>query len=183
MALWSCEVGFDVLDEVRTTFLGQKVLAERAMVQLTDEQLHVPLDLETNSVAVIVKHMAGNMQSRWTAFLTSDGEKPERDRDGEFVDTFQSRAEVMSCWERGWACVSRALDGLTDDDLSKTVRIRGEPLTVARAILRQVDHYGYHVGQIVLISRVLVKDQWQVITIPRGGSRAFNERLASQRAL
>ncbi len=169
-----------LIDESVATFRGQKRLAERAIVQLTDEQLRAALAPHTNSVAVMVKHMAGNMISRWTDFLTTDGEKPDRDRDGEFVDTFRSRAEITACWEAGWACLFRTLGTLTDQDLARTVTIRGEAHTVARAILRQIDHYGYHVGQIVLIARMLAKDRWQVITIPKGGSREFNERMTGR---
>ena len=167
-----------LIDEAIATFRGQKQLAEKAIVQLTDEQLRTALDADTNSVAVIMKHMAGNMVSRWTDFLTTDGEKPDRDRDDEFVDTFRSRSEIIGYWEAGWACLFHTLGTLTDDDLARTVRIRGEQSTAAWAILRQISHYGYHVGQIVLIARVLVKERWQVITIPKGGSRAFNERMA-----
>jgi hypothetical protein len=171
-----------MINEAIATFQSQKRLAEKAIVQLTDEQLRTALDADTNSVAVIMKHVAGNMVSRWTDFLTTNGEKPGRDRDGEFLDTFRSRSEVVACWEAGWACLFRTLGTLTDDDLARTVRIRTEESTVAWAILRQISHYGYHVGQIVLIARVLVKDRWQVVTIPKGGSRAFNERTATQAA-
>jgi len=159
------------------TFRKQKDMAERAMVQLPDEKLHVALDPNTNSIAVIAKHMAGNMRSRWTDFLTTDGEKPWRERDDEFVDTIASRQEMMVAWEAGWACLFGALASLSDADLEKEVPIRGEPLTVPLAILRQLDHYAYHVGQIILIARVLAKDDWQVLTIPRGQSREYNERL------
>ena len=164
------------------TFRWQKQLAEKALVQLADDQFHRPLSPDTNSIAVIIKHMAGNMVSRWTDLLTTDGEKPDRDRDDEFIDTLASRGQIMSCWENGWACLLRTLDSLTDDDLPKIVTIRGEPHTVARAILRQIDHYGYHVGQIVQIARILVGDKWQVITIPRGGSKAFNQQAATRPA-
>ncbi len=169
-----------LIEEAIATFHGQKRLAEKAIVQLTDEQLRTSLDADTNSVAVIMKHMAGNMVSRWTKFLTTDGEKPDRDRDGEFVDTFRSRSEIIACWEAGWACLFRTLGTLSDEDLARTVRIRAEQSTAAWAILRQISHYGYHVGQIVLIARVLVKDRWQVVTIPIGGSREFNERMAGR---
>ena len=169
-----------LIDEAIATFRSQKRLAEQALVQLSDEQLRTPLDADTNSVAVIMKHVAGNMVSRWTDFLTTDGEKPDRDRDAEFVDAFGSRAEITACWEAGWACLFRTLGALSDDDLSRTVRIRAEAGTATWAILRQVSHYGYHVGQIVLVARLLVKDRWQVITIPRGGSTAFNERVTGR---
>ncbi len=171
-----------IVNEMIATFRGQKRLAERAIVQLTDEQIHTPLDQNTNSVAVIVKHMAGNMASRWKDFLTTDGEKPDRDRDDEFVNTFHSRAEVIACWEAGWSCLFAALESLSDEDLTRQVTIRGEANTAAWAILRQISHYGYHVGQIVLTARLLAKDRWQVITILRGGSKQFNERVARDAA-
>ena len=167
------------IDEATAPFHSQKRLAERAMEQLDDETLHAALDANTNSIAVIVKHMAGNRASRWTDLLTSDGAKPWRDRDGEFIDTFTSRAEMMQAWEAGWARVFETLGSLAaDDNLAKQVRTRGEPGTVAWAIMRQISHYGYHVGQIVLIARVLAKDDWRVLTIPRGGSKEFNDRMS-----
>lgn len=162
------------------TFHGQKRMADKAIVQMTDEQIRVALDPETNSVAVIIKHMSGNMVSRWTDFLTTDGEKPDRDRDGEFIDTFVDRPDLLACWEHGWACLFDALARLTDDDINRIVITRGEPSSVLSAILRQVSHYGYHVGQITLIARILVGDRWQVITIPRGQSKAFNARMMPQ---
>jgi hypothetical protein len=153
------------------TFKSQKGLAEGAISQTSDENLRRALDPETNSIAVIMKHMAGNMISRWTDFLTSDGEKPDRNRDGEFIDEFQDRAAIMNYWERGWAVV------FDTTDLFKTVTIRGEPYNVIDAIQRQVSHYGYHVGQIVQVARHFAGDKWNVLTIPRGGSKQFNDKL------
>lgn len=170
-----------LLTETIATLRSQKDLAEKAMVQVSDERLHTPLHPETNSIAVIVKHMAGNMFSRWSDFLNSDGEKPDRDRDGEFVDTFKGRDEMMQRWEAGWRCLFDALEPLSDADLAREVKIRGEPHTVAKAILRQVSHYGYHVGQIVMIARILCEGEWNVLTIPRGGSKQFNERMKEVR--
>jgi hypothetical protein len=167
----------DFLHSAIDTFRKQKDLAERAMVQLTDEQLHQALDSNTNSIAVIAKHLAGNMRSRWTDFLTSDGEKPWRNRDDEFIDTFRSRQGLMEAWEGGWSVLLNALKSLTPSDLEQHISIRGEPLSVPLAILRQIDHYGYHVGQIVLIARILAKDDWRVLTIPRGQSQQYNERV------
>jgi len=164
------------------TFRAQKRLAERAIEQLTDDQLRIALDANTNSIAVIVKHLSGNMVSRWTDLLSSDGEKPGRDRDDEFIDTFQSRDQITQCWEAGWQCLFDSLASLSDQDLTGTVTIRGEPSTVLWAILRQVSHYGNHVAQIVLIARVLAKDHWQTITIPKGGSRKFNEQMSRKPA-
>lgn len=154
----------------------QKELADRAIAQLTDEQLHEALDSETNSVAVIMQHLAGNIRSRWTDFLTSDGEKPWRDRDGEFVDGNASREELQRLWEQGWECLLGALTQLSDGDLGKEVLIRGKPHTVIGAIDRQIAHYGYHIGQIVLIARILAKDKWTTLSIPRGESEAYNRR-------
>ena len=166
-----------LLDAAIDTFRKQKDLAERAMVQLSDEQLRVAFDANTNSIAVIAKHMAGNMRSRWTDFLTTDGEKPWRNRDDEFVDTFTSREQLLETWNVGWSCLFQAIEGLSESDLEKQVAIRGERLAVSLAILRQIDHYAYHVGQIVFIARILAGDNWQVLTIPRGKSREYNERV------
>ncbi len=158
------------------TFRFQRDLAERAIRQLTDEQLHQSLDPETNAVAVVMKHMAGNMRSRWTDFLTTDGEKPWRERDDEFVDDGASRTALLEMWEGGWNCVYAALEPLTDQDLGRIVHIRGEPQTAILAIHRQINHYGYHVGQIVQTARILAQDQWTTLSIPRGESDAFNRR-------
>ena len=166
-----------LLEAAIGTFRKQKDLAERAMVQLSDQQMHVALDPNTNSIAVIAKHMAGNMRSRWTDFLTTDGEKPWRNRDDEFVDTFTSREQILETWNAGWSCLFQALEALSESDLEKQVAIRGERLIVPLAILRQIDHYAYHVGQIVFIARILAGDNWQVLTIPRGKSREYNERV------
>jgi hypothetical protein len=156
-----------------TSFQSQKDLADRAVVQLTDDQMQMPLDRNTNSIAVIMKHIAGNLVSRWTDFLTTDGEKPERNRDGEFVDTFRSREELLEHWERGWRCLFDALDNLQPEDLAKTVTIRDEPHTVPLAIHRSLAHCGYHVGQIVLMARVYAKDKWQTLTMPRAETEAL----------
>jgi hypothetical protein len=160
--------------EAKIAFLYNKDLAERAVAQLSDEQLRTALHPETNSVAVIMKHVAGNLLSRWTDFLTTDGEKPWRNRDDEFVDRFASRQELMEYWQKGWDCLTESLDSLQPADLKAIVTIRGEPLSVPLAISRSLSHCGYHVGQIVLISRILVGDGWQTLTIPRGGSQQLN---------
>jgi hypothetical protein len=159
---------------VINTFQANKRLADRAIEQLPDDKLHVPLDANTNSIAVVMKHVAGNLISRWTDFLSTDGEKPWRDRDSEFVDTFTSRAEVLEYWERGWSCLLVALGALTPDDLAKTVTIRGEPHTVPLAIQRSLGHTCYHIGQIVQIARIHAAEKWTTLTIPRGGSQQFN---------
>ena len=156
------------------TLEANKRLAERAVAQLTDDKLHVALDAHTNSIAVIMKHVAGNLISRWTDFLASDGEKPWRNRDEEFVDTFKDRAELEAYWERGWTCLFESLRSLTADDLSRMVEIRGEPHSVPLAIQRSLGHSCYHVGQIVQVARVQAGDRWETLTIARGESDRFN---------
>jgi uncharacterized damage-inducible protein DinB len=155
-------------------FEANKRLADRAVAQVADGKLHQALDANTNSIAVIMKHVAGNLISRWTDFLTADGEKPWRDRDSEFVDSFRSREELLEYWERGWECLLSALRSLTPDDLERTVTIRGEPHSVPLAIERSLGHTCYHIGQIVLLARIHAGENWETLTIPRGGSREFN---------
>ena len=163
-------------------FRYYKNLAERAMAQVTDEQLVAVLDGEMNSIAVIVKHMAGNMRSRWTDFLTSDGEKPDRDRDSEFVDPPSTRERLLALWEEGWRSLFRALEPLSEQDLTRTVTIRGEPHSVMQAINRQVAHYSYHCGQIVLLAKHFKHDEWQSLTVPRRQSGEFNRRVRAGEA-
>ena len=159
-----------------------KKLAERAMVQVPDAALFASLDPQSNSIAIIVKHLAGNMRSRWTDFLTTDGEKPDRNRDSEFESPPPARAELMAMWEAGWNCLFSALDSLTDADLSRTVTIRGEPHSVMQAINRQLAHYPYHVGQIIYLARHFAGDPWTCLTVPRGQSADFNNRVAAGKA-
>lgn len=166
-----------VLDSAVSAFRSTKDLADKAICQLPDEKLHQALDPNANSIAVIMKHVAGNLVSRWTDFLTTDGEKPGRNRDDEFVDTFSSRQDVVAYWERGWNCLFETLTALSPGDLTKTVTIRGEPHSVPLAIHRSLSHCGYHVGQIVQIARILAGDNWSTITIPRGGSAKFNASM------
>jgi uncharacterized damage-inducible protein DinB len=168
----------DSLDILRYS----KKQAERAMAQVSDEQLFLALDSESNSIAIIVKHMAGNMRSRWTSFLTSDGEKPDRDRDSEFVSPAPTREALLATWEDGWACVFSALEPLTEADLSRAVTIRGEAHSVMQAINRQVAHYSYHVGQIVFLAKHLNAENWQSITVPRNRSAEFNRQVAAGQA-
>jgi|SRR5450432_724349 len=162
-------------------FRSQRKLADGAIEQTSDENLRKSLDENTNSIAVIMKHLAGNLLSRWTDFLTTDGEKPNRDRDNEFVDDFPDRAAAIAFWDRGWAKVFEELGKLSDADLFKTITIRGEPHHVIDAIMRQVAHVGYHVGQIVQIARILAGDEWTVLTVPRGGSKQFNEKMLEKK--
>jgi len=158
-------------------FHQQKTTAEKAMAQLSFEQLKLPLDDNTNSIAIIAKHIAGNQQSRWTDFLKADGEKPSRQRDEEFIDRFDSLEQLMTAWDSGWVCLFRALEDLKDTDLERSVQIRGQPQTVLEATVRQLDHYAYHVGQIVLIARHHAKDNWECLSIPRGESETYNESV------
>jgi len=165
------------LDSLTKNFRKQKGLADKAIAQLDDAKLHIPLDENTNSICVIMKHVGGNLASRFTDFLTTDGDKPERNRDGEFIDDFPSRDAILDHWERGWNVLFESLASLKSEDLAKTVTIRGEPHTVVDALHRSLAHCGYHVGQIVQLARFLAKDSWETITIPRGGSEQFNQRL------
>jgi hypothetical protein len=162
------------LDGAIETFRYNKNLADRAIAQVPDSQMHLALDENTNSVVVIMKHIAGNLLSRWTDFLTSDGEKPWRSRDEEFIDTFKQREELVRYWESGWNCLFASLDVLRPSDVSKKVTIRGESLSVPLAIQRSLSHCGYHVGQIVMIARIHCGKDWQTLTIPRGGSSQYN---------
>jgi hypothetical protein len=159
-------------------FRQYKRLAEGAMGQVTDEQLLATLDTETNSIALIVKHLTGNMLSRWTDFLTTDGEKPSRDRDREFVDPPATRKALMAAWEEGWARLFEALDPLSDADLARTVTIRGEAHSVMQAINRQVAHYSLHVGQIVMLAKHFARDRWRPLTVARNQSAEFNRQVA-----
>lgn len=168
------DIAAEFLAAVVNTFEANKRLADRAVAQVPDDRLHRPLDPNTNSIAVIMKHVAGNLLSRWTDVLTTDGEKPDRDRDGEFVDTFTTRAELLAYWERGWACLFDALRGLEAADLGKTVLIRGEPHSVPLATERSLGHTCYHIGQIVQVARHHAGDQWATLTIPRGQSEEYN---------
>jgi hypothetical protein len=154
-----------------------KKLAERAMAQVADQHLFTPLDPEANSIAIIVKHMTGNMRSRWTDFLTTDGEKPNRNRDSEFIDPARTRAALLADWDDGWACVFSALEPLTDADLTRTITIRGEPHSVMQAVNRQLAHYPHHAGQIVLLAKHFACDHWQSLSVPRNKSAEFNRRV------
>jgi hypothetical protein len=156
-----------------------KGLGERAIAQVPDDHLFTALDGEANSIAVTVKHIAGNMRSRWTDFLTTDGEKPDRNRDSEFIDPPETRAALMELWEDGWSRLFNAVEPLTDQDLTRTVTIRSEPHSVMQAINRQLAHYAYHVGQIVLLAKHFTGSNWTSLTIPRNQSGGFNQRVES----
>ena len=170
------------LEDSLSLFRYYKSLAERAMAQVTDEQLLAVMDSEMNCIAVIVKHMAGSMRSRWTDFLTSDGEKPDRNRDAEFVDPPSTREALFALWEDGWQCVFRALEPLSDQDLQRSVTIRGEAHSVMQAINRQLAHYSYHCGQIVFLAKHFKTREWQSLSVHRGQSEEFRRRVAAGKA-
>ena len=170
------EAAAHYLEEARRQLRGHKRMGENAISQLKDEEMFITLDPEANSVAILVKHLAGNMRSRFTDFLTSDGEKPNRFRDQEFELTAAStRADVMKWWEEGWSCVFAAIDPLQPEDVMRTVTIRGEPHTVLRAINRQIAHYAQHIGQIVFLAKHLRSKEWKTLSIPRGKSEEYKQ--------
>ena len=176
------DIGALYLEEAFRSFRGHKRLAEGAMVQLSDEQFFAIPSAESNSVAIIVKHMTGNMRSRFTDFLTSDGEKPDRNRDQEFItDEGQTRADLMRTWEQNWQLVLDTLKSLRPDDLARTVTIRGDPHSVLKAIHRQVAHYAYHVGQIAFLAKHWKGAGWQTLSVPKGQSEQFNARMIAER--
>jgi hypothetical protein len=169
------------MDTVRDEFRKAKNLADKSIAQLDADQLWHKLDPEANSVAIIMRHMAGNMRSRWTDFLTSDGEKPDRHRDQEFDDAAVDREALLGEWEKGWQCLFDALDPLTDADLQRTVHIRAEPHSVYQAISRQVAHLAGHAYQILLLAKHLKGAEWKTLSIPRGQSEEFNRRMMAKR--
>ena len=174
-------LGQHYLDDALKTFRGYKKLAERACAQISDEDFFRTLDEESNSIAVNMKHMAGNMLSRWTDFLTTDGEKPERDRDMEFVMTpGTTKEEMLAYWEKGWKCAIDAVEPLQPDDLMRTVTIRGQDHTVVQAINRQLAHYAYHVGQIVYLAKHFKSSDWQSLSVPKNRSAEFNARIQNR---
>lgn len=173
----AADIGSIIVESAITSFRANKGWADKSVAQLPAEKLHIALDANTNSIAVIMKHVAGNLASRWTEFLTTDGEKPWRNRDDEFVDSFADREELLSYWEDGWNCLFATLQSLGPKDLVKNVTIRGEPHSVPLAIHRSLAHCGYHVGQIVMIARILAGDDWNTITIPRGESSTYNKAV------
>ena len=162
------------LDDTLLQLRKLKDQAEKAIAQIDDQQFFALLDPDANSIAIVMKHMAGNMRSRWTDFLTSDGEKPDRHRDGEFIVEGEARAQVVAAWEDGWERVFGAVSALKPEDLDRTVRIRGEAHTVLEAINRQVTHYAAHVGQIVLLAKHFAGPRWKTLSIPKGQSQQFD---------
>ncbi|MGQ0735221.1 MAG: DUF1572 family protein [Acidobacteriota bacterium] len=169
-----------ILDVVRDEMRKIKKLADKAIAQLSDAQLVETLDPEANSVAILMRHMAGNMRSRWTDFRTTDGEKPDRRRDREFEAVGTERTALVAEWEDGWQRLFDALDGLTDDDLQSTVYIREEPHSIYQAISRQVAHYAGHAYQILLLAKHYKGSEWQTLSVPRGQSEEFNRRMIAR---
>lgn len=170
------------VDDCRALFAQYKKLAERAIAQVPDDQLFTAIDPEANSIAIVMKHMAGNMLSRWTDFLTSDGEKPTRNRDQEFENPPTTRTELLALWESAWTVLFSALQPLTDADLVRTVAIRGEAHSVMQAINRQIAHYAMHVGQIILLAKHFAGANWQTLSVARGASADFNRKVAAGEA-
>jgi hypothetical protein len=163
------------------SFSNYKKLAERAIEQVSDEEFFATIDAEANSIALVVKHIAGNLRSRWTDFLTSDGEKPDRHRDTEFEIIGDTRESLMKYWENGWQTLFDAIEPLTPDDFSKTITIRGEAHTIVEAVNRQLTHYAYHIGQIVLLAKHFRSTEWKTLSVPKNRSDEFNQYLAENK--
>ncbi|RZJ72262.1 DUF1572 family protein [Flavobacterium sp.] len=163
------------ITSAKRQFLYYKTLGEKAIAQLNEEQLFERQDEDSNSIAMIVNHLCGNMLSRWTDFLTSDGEKDWRDRDSEFEDVLKTKKEVSDAWEKGWKCLFEALENLAESDLAQIIYIRNEGHTVMEAINRQMAHYPYHIGQIVFCAKMLKSSAWESLSIPRNASRNYND--------
>jgi hypothetical protein len=176
------ELTTSCLKDSVSLFRFYKRLGDGALAQASDDALFATLDPEANSIAIIVKHLSGNMRSRWTDFLTSDGEKPDRDRDAEFEAPPKTRAELLTLWESAWDLAFRELGQVKDTDLVGTIYIRGEAHSVMQAIHRQLAHYAYHVGQMVFLAKHFAGSEWKSLTIPRGKSASFNARVASGKA-
>ncbi len=167
----------DFLSSIHFEFNRYKILGDKTFAQLADEDIHVRPEEEDNSIAVIVKHISGNMLSRWTNFLTEDGEKTWRHRESEFEDTFESKADMIKAWERGWECLFEALHSVNEDNFQTKVFIRGEAHSIPQAIHRQLAHYAYHIGQIVFLGKMIKGSEWVSLSIPKGGSDDFNKKM------
>ena len=165
----------EFMDSVRKQFLYYRQLGEKTIEQVDEEGLFWQYNPESNSIATIVKHLWGNMLSRWTDFLNSDGEKEWRQRDAEFENDLETRNQVTEKWNEGWDCLEQALSGISDKDLDRTVYIRNQGHTVAEALSRQLAHYASHVGQIIYIGKMIKGGEWKTLSIPKGGSKAFND--------
>ncbi|MGI9166817.1 MAG: DUF1572 family protein [Pyrinomonadaceae bacterium] len=174
----------DYLSDALANFRAYRKLAEKALDQLNHEELFIAIDEESNSIAVIMKHMAGNMLSRWTDFLTTDGEKPDRNRDLEFViEPHTTKEGLVAYWEKGWDAVFTAIESLRPDDFEKKVMIRGEEHTIVQAINRQMTHYAYHIGQIVFLAKHFRSHEWRSLSIPKNRSAEFNQYLTEKEDL
>jgi len=168
------------IEDVRKLFEYYRLLGEKTFDQLTEEQMFWKYNSESNSIATIIKHLSGNMLSRWTDFLTTDGEKEWRNRDSEFEIGIESKEEILKLWEKGWRCLFDSLNSLTDNDLSKIVFIRNQEHSVLRAINRQLAHYPYHIGQIVYVGKMVCNENWKTLSIPKGGSNEFNSEMLTE---
>jgi hypothetical protein len=164
----------DYLDSVKKQFEYYKMLGDKTFMQLEDDKLFWQYNEDSNSIASIVKHLWGNMRSRWTDFLTTDGEKEFRNRDAEFENDIQNREELLEKWNEGWNCLFNAINSLSNEDLDKIIYIRNQGHTVTEAINRQLAHYPYHIGQIVFIGKMLASNGWNSLSIPKGNSQTFN---------
>lgn len=176
----SNDAGMLFLQSVIKRFAEYKTLGDKTLAQLSEAQLHVQPNESSNSIAIIIEHMHGNMLSRWTSFLTEDGEKPWRNRDAEFETSTLSKEQLLQHWEEGWNVVMQALQSLKEDDLLKNITIRSQPLNVIDAINRQLAHYSSHVGQIVYLGKWLQGDKWQSLSIPKGQSQQVNEAMRAK---
>ncbi|MCF6136692.1 DUF1572 family protein [Pseudalkalibacillus berkeleyi] len=161
------------LEEILRNFQTLKNQAEQVFNQLSTEELHWVPNTESNSITILIKHMSGNMRSRWTNFLSTDGEKPDRFRDQEFIDDLSTRNQILDCWEDGWKCLFQALSHLSEKDLGKTVFIRNKPMAVISALQRQLMHYASHIGQMIYIGKMVKNDAWNTLSIPRGKSEEY----------
>lgn len=170
----------DYLDSAKKQFAYYKMLGEKTFSQVPDDKLFWQYNDDSNSIATIVKHLRGNMLSRWTDFLTADGEKEWRDRDAEFENDIKSREELVYRWNEGWACLFNAINALTTEDLGRIVYIRNQGHTVMEAINRQLAHYPYHIGQIVYLGKMLAADGWTSLSIPKGNSQTYNREKFSK---
>ena len=173
----SATLGQIYLESVIKRMMTYKVLGDMTFTQLEEKDFHFKPNDQSNSIAVIINHMSGNMLSRWTNFLTEDGEKPGRNRDEEFSEPGAGKAQLLAKWDNGWSCLLNTLRGLTEEDLLKTITIRHEPLLAVDAINRQLAHYPHHVGQIVYIGKMILDDNWKSLSIPKNASQDFNKMM------
>ncbi|PAQ15747.1 hypothetical protein CD798_05275 [Bacillaceae bacterium SAOS 7] len=170
-------VGQEYLRVVQERFKSVKDLGDKTISQLTEDDIHWAFNTESNSVAVIVKHLSGNMVSRWSNFLSSDGEKPDRNREQEFKDDISSKQELITVWEKGWTILFETISDLGEEDLLKNIFIRGQSHTVLEAIERQMAHYSYHIGQVVYIGKQLKDESWESLSIPKGKSEEYLRQM------